>query len=66
MEELGQSDLCDLLHGPDILSEESGETGKRAAKKGVTEGSDHGAGVGLFARLNKADNIGRKHLERRS
>jgi len=25
MEELGQSDLCDLFHGPDILSEESCE-----------------------------------------
>jgi len=23
MEELGQSDLCDLFHGPDILSQES-------------------------------------------
>jgi len=25
MEELGQSDLCDLFHGPDILSQESSE-----------------------------------------
>jgi hypothetical protein len=26
MEELGQSDLCDLFHGPDILSQESSKT----------------------------------------
>jgi hypothetical protein len=66
IEELGQSNLCDLFHGPDILSEESGEARKRAAKKGVGEGLDHGGGMGFFARLNKADDIGRENLERRS
>ena len=66
IEELGQSDLCDRFHGPDILSEESGEAGKRAAKKGVGERLDHGGRMGFFARLNKADDIGRENLERRS
>jgi len=66
IEELGQGDLCDLFHGPDVLSEESCEAGKRPVKKGVCEGLDHGGGMGLFARLKKADNIGRENLERRS
>jgi len=47
------------------LSEESGEAGKRPAKKGACEGLDQGGGMGFFARLNKADDIGREHLERR-
>jgi hypothetical protein len=33
MEELLQGDPSHLLHGPDILSKESGETGKRPMKK---------------------------------
>jgi hypothetical protein len=33
MEELLQGDLSHLLHGPDILSKESGEAGKRPMKK---------------------------------
>jgi hypothetical protein len=38
MEELRQSDLCDLFHGPHILSEEPGEAGERSAKKGIGKG----------------------------
>jgi hypothetical protein len=49
MEELGQSNLCDFFHRPDILPEESCETGKRPTKKGVCEGLDHGGGMGFFA-----------------
>jgi hypothetical protein len=33
MEELLQGDSSHLLHGPDILSKESGETGQRPMKK---------------------------------
>jgi hypothetical protein len=33
MEELFQSGLGHFLHGPDVLSKESGETGQRAVKK---------------------------------
>ncbi len=64
MEELGQSDLCDLFHGPDILSEESCEARKRPTKKGVCEGLDHGGSMGFFARLNEADDKGRENLKR--
>ena len=41
MEELGQSDLCDLFHGPHILPEESGEAGERSAKEGICKGLNH-------------------------
>jgi len=41
MEELRQSDLCDLFHGPHILSEEPGEAGQRSAKKGIGKGLNH-------------------------
>ena len=41
MEELRQSDLCDLFHGPHILSEEPGEAGERSAKKGIGKGLNH-------------------------
>jgi hypothetical protein len=66
MEELGQSGLGDLFHGPDILSEESGEAGKRPTKKGACEGLDHRGCMGFFARLNEADDKGRENLKRRS
>jgi len=49
IEELGQSNLCDFFHGPDVLSEESCETGKRSVKKGVCKGLDHGGRMGFFA-----------------
>lgn len=65
-EELGQSDLCNLSRSPDVLPEKSCEARKRSAKEGLGEGLDHGRGMGLFARLKKADNIGRENLERRS
>jgi hypothetical protein len=41
MEELRQSDLCDLFHGPHILSEEPGEAAERSAKKGIGKGLNH-------------------------
>jgi hypothetical protein len=66
MEELGQSDLCDLFHGPDVLSEEPCEAGKRPVKKGLGQGLDQRRSMGLFARLEKADDIRRENLERRS
>ena len=66
IEELGQSDLCDLFHGPDVLTEEPCEAGKRPTKKGVCKGLDHGGRMGFFARLKKADDVGRKNLKRRA
>jgi hypothetical protein len=66
IEELGQGALCDLFHGPDVLSEESCEAGKRPTEKGVGDGLNHRGCMGFFARLNKADDIGREYLERRS
>jgi hypothetical protein len=65
MEELGQSDLRDRFHGPDIFSQESGEAAKRSVKKGKTEGLNHGGGVGFFFQLDEADDKGGKEAERR-
>jgi hypothetical protein len=39
--ELGQSDLCNLLHGPDAFSKESSKAGQRSAEKGMSEGLNH-------------------------
>jgi hypothetical protein len=66
MEELGQSDLGDLFHGPHILSEEPGEAAERSVKKGIRKGLNHGGSMGFFARLNEADDKGRENLKRRS
>jgi hypothetical protein len=60
IEELGQGALCDLFHGPKVLSEESCEAGKRPMEKGVGDGLNHRGRMSFFARLNKADDIGRK------
>ena len=66
MEELFQSGLGHFLQGPDILSEESGETGQRPVKKWEAKGLDHRGGVGFFAQLDKTDDKGREKFERRS
>jgi len=49
MEKLGQSDLRNLLHGPDILSQESSKARKRSPKKGIREGLDHRGSMGFLA-----------------
>jgi hypothetical protein len=66
MEELIQSGLCDLLHGPDVLSQKSGETAKRLVQKARGKGLHHRGSVGFFAQLNEANDKGRENLERRS
>jgi len=66
MEELIQSGLCNLLHGPDVLSQESGETGKRSMQKRMAKGLNHRRRVDFFTQLDEANNKGRENLERRS
>ena len=66
VEELVQSGPCDLLHGPDVLSQESGKTGERSVEKRMSKGLNHGRSVHFFAQLDKANDKGGKDLERRS
>ena len=66
MEELLQGDPSHLLHGPDVLSKESGEAGQRPMKKWKAKGLDHWRGVGFFTQLDKTDDKGREYFEGRS
>ena len=58
LEELVQSGLGDLFHGPDIFSEESGKARNRSVKKWIAETVDHGGSVSFFAQLDEADDEG--------
>jgi hypothetical protein len=66
MEELIQSGLCDLLHGPDVVPQESGEARKRSVQKAMGKGLNHRRSVELFAQLDEGDDKGGENLERRS
>ena len=55
-EELMQSGLDNLFHSPDVLPQESGETGEGSVEKGNRKGLNHRRGVNLFAQLNEAHN----------
>jgi hypothetical protein len=66
MRELVQGDFCDLLHGLDALSQESGEAAKRLVQKGAGKGLNHRGGVGFFPQLDEADDKGGENLEKRS
>jgi hypothetical protein len=64
MEEFMESRSQDLIHGPDILSEEPGETGERSGKERARQRLDHGGGVSFFSQLDEAHKEGRKEFER--
>ncbi len=66
VKELMQSRLQDLLHRPGVLSQKTGETGKRSLQEGTTKGLNHGRGVNLLAQLDEADNKRGEELERRT
>jgi hypothetical protein len=55
IEELFQGDLDYLLHGPDFLSEKSGEAEQRPRKKRKAKGLDHRGGMGFFTQSDKTD-----------
>jgi len=63
LEKPNQTDLDDLLHGPDVLSQESGKAAKRAVEKGMGKRLNHGRSMDLLAQLDEADNKGRENLE---
>ena len=58
IEELVQGGLDNLFHGPDVLPQESGETGEGSVEKGTGKGLNHRRGVDFFAQLNEAHNEG--------
>ncbi len=58
LEEVIQGDLCNLLHGPDVFSQESSKTGERSVQKGPAERLNHRGSVNFLAQLNKADDKG--------
>jgi len=58
IEELVQGGLENLFQGPDVLPQESGETGEGSAEKGTGKGLNHRRGVDLFAQLDEAHNEG--------
>ena len=62
-EELKQSGFDNLFHGPDILSQEPGETGEGSVKKRIAKGLNHRRSVDFFAQLNEAHNEGRENSE---
>jgi hypothetical protein len=64
MEEFLQSQGQDGIHGPGILSQETGEAGKRSGKKRARQRLDHGRGVPFFPQLDEANNKRKKELER--
>ena len=55
LEKPDQSDLCNFLHGPDVLSQESGKTAKRAVEKGMGKSLNHRRGVHFSAQLDEAE-----------
>jgi len=63
---LFQSDFCNLFEAPDVLSQESGEAGQRAVKKGIGKGLNHRRGMRFFAQLDKASDKRGENLERRA
>ena len=56
IEKLVQGGLDNLFHSPDVLPQESGETGEGSVKKGIGKGLNHRRSVNLFAQLNEAHN----------
>jgi hypothetical protein len=58
LEEVIQGNLGNLLHGPDVLSQESSKAGERSVQKGPAERLNHRGSVNFLAQLNKADNKG--------
>jgi hypothetical protein len=66
LEELMQGGFRNLLHGPDILSQESSETGEGSVQKRKAKGLNHGGRVGFFTQLDKADDKRGEDFERKS
>ena len=58
IEELVQGGFHNLFHRPDVLPQESGETGEGSVKKGTGKGLNHRRSVDFFAQLNEAHNEG--------
>jgi hypothetical protein len=56
LEEFLEGRSQDLIHGPNILSQETGKAGERSQNKGTGQGSDHGRSMGFFSQLDKANN----------
>jgi hypothetical protein len=63
IEELVKSGLENLFQGPDVLPQESGETGEGSAEKGTGKGLNHRRSVDFLAQLNETHNEGRENFE---
>ena len=57
LKEFSEGHGQDLIHGPGILSQETGETGERSGKERASQ-LDHGRGVPFFSQLDEANNVG--------
>ena len=57
-EELVQSGLCGLPHGPDVFPQKSGEAGKRSVQKAMDKELNYRGGVDFFAQLDEVDHKG--------
>jgi len=66
LKELMQGDLRNLLHSPNVLAQESGETAERSAQERMGKGLHHGGSVDFFPQLDETDDKGRENLKRRS
>jgi hypothetical protein len=66
LEEFLEGQGQDLIPGPGILSQETGETGERSGKKRASQRFNHGRGVPFFSQLDEAKNERGKEFERRT
>ena len=54
-EELVQSGLCELPHGPYVFHQKLGEAGRRSVQKVMGKELNHRGGVDFFAQLDEVD-----------
>jgi hypothetical protein len=65
LEEPLNRQVHDFVDLPMILPQEAGKAGEGLGQEDCTDRLNHGGGVCLFSKLNKADDIGRENFERR-
>ncbi len=58
LKELIQGGLCNLLHSPNIFTQEVSEAGERSAQERTGKRLHHGGGVSFFAQLDEANDKG--------
>ena len=64
MEEILKRQVQNLIHRPNILSQEPGEAGEGSGQERTGQRLDLERGVSFFSQLDEAHNEGRKELER--